>query len=185
MNRGRIRAAWIRFLLVVFAIVFAVGGCFEERTSGPDGAISVAPAFDLPRLNGSQIQLAELRGKIVILDFWATWCKPCEVQMPVLDTLWRDEAERAAHGDDLMIIGISVDTDPVHDVAKWIAEKGFEYPIAIGDQDLAMRYGVIGYPTLVLIDPTGGIHTRHIGVLSRPEIDSILDEIRRDTPGPS
>ncbi len=80
-----------------------------------------------------------------------------------------------------MIVGLSVDTDPVTKVAEWIEERGFEYPIAIADQDLAMRFGVIGFPTLVIIDPLGGIHTRHTGVLSRPEIESILEEIRQNT----
>jgi hypothetical protein len=59
--------------------------------------------------------------------------------------------------------------------------RGFLYPIAIGDQDLAMRYGVIGFPTLVIIDPSGGIHTRHTGVWSRPEIESVLDQMRLDS----
>ena len=105
--------------------------------------------------------------------------------MPVLDTLWQDKKARAKHGDDLMIVGISVDTDPPNKVSDWIAERGFLYPIAIGDQDLAMRYGVLGFPTLVIIDPNGGIYTRHTGVWSRPEIESVLDQIRRDRPGTS
>ena len=77
-----------------------------------------------------------------------------------------------------MIVGVSVDTDPPAQVAEWIHERGFEYPIAFGDHDLAMKYGVLGYPTLVIIDPDGGIYTRHMGVLSRPELEEILDEIR-------
>jgi thiol-disulfide isomerase/thioredoxin len=148
----------------------------------------MAPDFELMKLDGHAVRLADLRGKIVILDFWATWCHPCEVQMPVLDALWRDQGgrdqgrpgrEAGGQADDLMIVGLSVDTDPVTKVAEWIEERGFEYPIAIADQDLAMRFGVIGFPTLLIIDPNGGIHTRHTGVLSRPEIESILDEIRQ------
>jgi predicted nuclease of predicted toxin-antitoxin system len=77
-----------------------------------------------------------------------------------------------------MIVGVSVDTDPVEKVAAWIEEREFVYPIVLGDQDLAQRYGVIGYPTLVIIDPLGGIHTQDVGVLSRPELEAILDEIR-------
>jgi len=148
-----------------------------------DGARPAAPDFELMQLDGHSVRLADLRGKIVILDFWATWCHPCEVQMPVLDALWRDRNGRGGDGspataDDLMIIGLSVDTDAVTKVAKWVEERGFEYPIAIANHDLAMEFGVIGFPTLLIIDPLGGIHTRHTGVLSRPEIESILEEIR-------
>jgi cytochrome c biogenesis protein CcmG/thiol:disulfide interchange protein DsbE len=168
-------------LLLSLCLLLVTSGCIDEAGGDREGPNDIAPDFDLPLLNnGNQIRLEDLHGKIVILDFWATWCAPCEVQMPVLDTLWQDEEERAEHGDDLMIIGVSVDTDPPNKVSNWIAERGFLYPIAIGDQDLAMRYGVIGFPTLVVIDPSGGIHTRHTGVWSRPEIESVLDQIRLD-----
>jgi hypothetical protein len=81
-----------------------------------------------------------------------------------------------------MIVGISVDTDPPAEVAAWVEERGFRYPIAFGDQDLAMRYGVIGFPTLVVIGPDAGIFTRHTGVWSRPEIEEVLDRIRAERP---
>lgn len=176
MRRTRIGSS------LALALLLVGSACFEARESDREGPKPGAPEFDLPLLDGSQIRLEEMRGKIVILDFWATWCAPCEVQMPVLDALWRDEESRSEHGDDLMIVGISVDTDPPSKVADWIAERGFLYPIALGDQDLAMRYQVLGFPTLVIIDPSGGIHTRHVGVLSRPEIESVLDQIRLEPP---
>jgi thiol-disulfide isomerase/thioredoxin len=162
--------------------LLALTACPAADRDPTTDANPMAPDFELMKLDGQSIRLADLRGKIVILDFWATWCHPCEVQMPVLDALWRDQEGRdqkgRADGGDLMIVGLSVDTDPVTKVAEWIEERGFAYPIAIADQDLAMRFGVIGFPTLLIIDPLGGIHTRHTGVLSRPEIESILDEIR-------
>ncbi len=165
--------------------LLALVACPAADRGQVDEERPMAPDFELMKLDGQSIRLADLRGKIVILDFWATWCHPCEVQMPVLDALWRDQRERNGEGraedGDLMIVGLSVDTDPVTKVAEWIEERGFEYPIAIADQDLAMRFGVIGFPTLVIIDPLGGIHTRHTGVLSRPEIESILEEIRQNT----
>jgi thiol-disulfide isomerase/thioredoxin len=133
----------------------------------------VAPSFTLPTLAGSEIALDGLLGKIVIVDFWATWCAPCEVQMPVLDTLRKEQGEAG-----LEVIGISVDTLAPPKIEAWVRDRGFEYPIALGDQELAMRYGAIGFPTLVVIDPQGGIHTRHTGVLSRPELDEIIESIR-------
>ena len=75
--------------------------------------------------------------------------------------------------------------EAVPSTAAWVAERGIEYPIALGDHELAMRYGVIGFPTLLVIDPNGGIHTQHVGVLSRPELEEILDEIRLEQPASS
>lgn len=163
------------------ALVFLVaGGCSDTRGGEGDQPREAAPEFDLLQLDGARARLEALRGKIVIVDFWATWCAPCEVQMPVLDELWADRAWRQEHGDDLMIVGVSVDTDPVSEVFAWVVERGFEYPIAMGDQDLAMRYGVFGFPTLVVIDPSGGIFTRHTGVWSRAEIEEVLDQVRAE-----
>lgn len=146
-------------------------GCpAEERVAA--GPSEPAPEFVLPLLGGGEISLAEQRGRIVILDFWATWCAPCEVQMPILDALWRERG-----GERLMIVGLSVDTDPPAEVAAWVAERGLRYPIAIGDQELAVRYGVLGFPSLVILDPEGRIRLRHTGVLRRDEIEAELEAI--------
>jgi thiol-disulfide isomerase/thioredoxin len=149
----------------------------EERGAAVAEARREAPDFTLPLLSGPDFVLSEHRGQILIVDFWATWCGPCEVQMPVLNALWKHQHEGRG---DLMILGISVDTDPVEKVSAWLEERDLDYPIAIGDQDLAMRYGVIGYPTLFVIDPNGVIRLQHVGVLSRPELEDILDEIRQE-----
>jgi len=150
--------------------------CFDG-TSGEQGPRSVAPEFSLVQLDGTPLSLADHLGKTVILDFWATWCAPCEVQMPVLDTLWKNRG-----GADLHVVGLSVDTDPAEKVIDWVRERGLEYPMGIVEQDLAIDYGVIGFPTLIVIDPAGRIHTRHTGVLSRPELEDILDAIASEEP---
>ena len=157
-------------------LVVVLAGC-DRRASAPEEPLGPAPEFVLPLLAGGEVDLAKLRGKTVILDFWATWCAPCEVQMPILDGLSRDEGDGR-----LMVVGISVDTDPPATVARWIEERGFGYPIAIGDQDLAMRYGILGFPSLIFIDPEGQIQVRHTGVLSREEIEDQLEAIRKAAP---
>ena len=165
-----------RGMLASLALLSLVGvACFEEGGAGDPGPRRMAPEFSLTQLDGQPVSLAEHRGKTVILDFWATWCAPCEVQMPVLDTLWELRG-----GSELMVLGLSVDTDPADEVTAWVRERELDYPIAIGSQDLAMDYGVLGFPTLVIVDPAGGIHTRHTGVLSRPELEEILEQIERE-----
>ena len=166
------------FIGVALLIAAAATSSLFWGRVGPakdDGPRRMAPELSVPLLSGVEFDLAEQRGQTVILDFWATWCKPCEVQMPILDTLWKSRGGRG-----LSIVGVSVDTDPVDAVEAWIAERGFEYPIGIGDQDLAMRFGVIGFPTVIVIDPDGVIRTQHVGILSRPELEALLDEIARE-----
>jgi thiol-disulfide isomerase/thioredoxin len=175
VSRKAEKALACGFALVVIAAVWATSSVQREDVTAENESRRSAPDFTLPLLSGVDFALSEHRGSAVIIDFWATWCSPCEVQMPVLDALWKRR-----RGQDLMVVGVSVDTDPPETIAAWVAERGIEYPIVLGDQELAMRYGVIGFPTLLIIDPDGGIHTQHVGVLGRPELEEILDEIRSE-----
>jgi len=178
-RRDRRRLGPVPVTLLGGLLLF-LAGCLDEGTPADAGEPRPrAPEFTLPTLDGTEVGLASLRGRIAILDFWATWCPPCEVQMPILDALWRDERERR-EGLRVAVIGVSVDTLPAAEVEAWVAERGFGYPIALGDQQLARAFGAIGFPTLIITDPEGRIHTRHVGVLSRPELDEILAEIRRE-----
>ncbi len=164
-------------LLLILAVVLIVGiglGCERGEPVAVE-PLGAAPEFRLPLLSGGELDLESLRGRIVVLDFWATWCAPCEVQMAILDALWRDAGDEG-----VLVVGISVDTDPPAEVAAWVAERGFGYPIALGDQALAMRYGVLGFPSLVLVDREGRIQARHTGVWRRDEIDAHLEAIRRE-----
>lgn len=169
------RAALAIWGAVLAATLFAAG-CFEsgDEEAGP---LREAPDFSLVRLDGVPVSLSEHRGKTVILDFWATWCAPCEVQMPVLQALWE-----ARGGDELFVLGLSLDTDPPADVEAWLAEREIAYPIAITDQQLALDYGAWAFPTLVVVDPAGRIRRMHQGVLGRPELEDILDRIAGEAP---
>lgn len=165
--------------VALLALCFAVlcSACLEPSAGGGSEPRRRAPGFDLPLLDGRQVRLEEHLGKVVLLDFWATWCGPCEVQMPVLDKLWEE-----AGGGDLMIVGVSVDTRPSAEVAAWVAERGFEYPIALGSSELAMDYNVRGFPAMVVIDPKGGIYTQHMGVWSQSKLEEAIEAARRVPP---
>lgn len=169
----------IRWAIGIWLAVVVVTIVASGYLGGSGGEVAaerrVAPDFDLVRLDGVPVRLAEQRGKTVIIDFWATWCAPCEVQMPVLDTIWKNRG-----GDDLLVLGLSVDTDPPDRVEAWLAEREIGYPIAMVEQKLAIDYGAWAFPTLVVVDPTGAIHSLHQGVLSRPELEDILDRIARE-----
>jgi thiol-disulfide isomerase/thioredoxin len=155
--------------------VLSLGGCFGERREEPPAERRIAPEFTLDRLDGeATISLAELRGKTVVIDFWATWCPPCEFQVPELNTFF--DAHR---GDsDVALYGISVDTDGPDVVQAWVTEKDVRYPILMGGEDLARRYGAVGFPTLIVIAPDGTIHSQHVGLIEIDELERALTEQR-------
>jgi thiol-disulfide isomerase/thioredoxin len=117
-----------------------------------------APQFVLVGLSGQKLELTALRGKVVLLDFWATWCAPCREEIPHFVEM---QEKYGARG--LQIVGISVD-DEVAPVRQFYQQYKMNYPVAMGDAKLAGAYGgVLGLPIAFLIDRDGKIVTKHIG----------------------
>jgi thiol-disulfide isomerase/thioredoxin len=163
-------------LLVLLLALAGVGACADSdelnKTAKPR---EVAPAFSLPILDAEgEVSLESLRGKIVVIDFWATWCTPCEFQVPELNAF--HEATRSDPG--VALFGISIDTEGPDVVAKWTTEKGVRYPILLADDDLAMEYGAQGFPTVVIIRADGTIDSRHAGLIQQVELEEIVDALR-------
>jgi thiol-disulfide isomerase/thioredoxin len=132
----------------------------QEETQGAGGP---APEWTLEDLAGRPVSLAELRGRPVVIDFWATWCAPCEFQIPVLNQL----EER--YGDRVEVIGIAVDAGGREAVAPFAAEHRIAYRIVLGDEGLAQRYGAVGFPSLYVIRADGAIDSSHVGLVE-PEV---------------
>jgi peroxiredoxin len=154
----------------VLAAALWLAGCSAEQK--PASERVAAPDFTLARLDGSgTVSLSQLRGKTVVIDFWATWCPPCEYQVAELNAVY--EAHR---GDEIEVIGVSVDTEGPEVVSKWTREKGVEYTILMGDEELARRFGAMGFPTLVIVGPDGLIRSRHMGLTERAEVEKALAE---------
>ncbi len=117
-----------------------------------------APEITRAGLTGARVDLKSLRGKVVLLNFWATWCAPCLIEMPELN-VW--QRQYGAQG--LQVIGISMDDDAAP-VRKLTAKLKTEYPIAMGDAKLGELYGgVMGLPLSFLIDRNGVVRARFQG----------------------
>lgn len=117
-----------------------------------------APDFTLPLIDGGQLQLSSYRGKVVLLDFWATWCVPCREETPHFVEL---QQKYGAQG--LQIIGVSMDDspDPVH---TFYQQFHVNYPVVMGTADVGAAYGgVLGLPIAFLIDREGRIYAKHMG----------------------
>ncbi len=157
---------------LALAVLSCSGGC--EGGSGHTMTPEPAPAFSLPTLTGEMVSLESLRGKTVVIDFWATWCAPCEFQIPVLNEFYAAHREAG----NVEVLGISVDEDGSEEVKAWTEERGVTYPILMGDDSLARRYGAVGFPALAIVSPQGEIVVRHMGVVDRETLEAGLSRNR-------
>ncbi|HEX2484813.1 MAG TPA: TlpA disulfide reductase family protein [Myxococcota bacterium] len=149
------------------AALLALGCRVEE---GRDAAAPrPAPDFALPDLAGATVSLAELRGKPAVIDFWATWCTPCEFQIPVLNAL------HERHGERISVVGVAVDAGGREVVAPYAAEHRIRYRVLLGDEALAQRFGAIGFPTLFVLRADGTIDSTHVGIVDAEELEAAVE----------
>ncbi len=165
----------VLLILAVFGML-ACGPAEESPAPGPGSAPEAssesgptAPDFTLESLEGSSVSLAQLRGKVVVLDFWATWCPPCEFQIPILNEV---HAKLAAG--DVAILGISVDTAGADKVREYLQAHPADYPILMGSEALARKFGAPGFPSLILVDPEGRVGQIHVGLMEAPELEEAI-----------
>lgn len=139
--------------LVLLAVVFS-----DPQESTPLGQGSIAPEFDLPNIGGGRSTLSEYKGSVVLLNFWATWCKPCKDEMPSMENLYG-----MLHGQGFELVAISVDDD-VEPVLAFRDQYKLSFPI-LHDIDMAVanRYQTHRYPESLLIDADGKVISRFVG----------------------
>ena len=159
-----------RTLVAGLAVTLALAaGCGKRGTDGQaarTGAVGTeAPEFSLPDLDGKVVKTSDLRGKVVILDFWATWCPPCRQEVPhfvALQSKYRDQG--------LAIVGLSLDKGGVQDVKPFVEEYNVNYMMLIANDETARDYGgITGIPTTFVLDKDGKIVKRFMGYTD-PEV---------------
>lgn len=134
-----------------------------------------APDFELQSLEGKNIRLSDFRGKAVLLNFWATYCGPCKIEMP-----WFVEMQKEFGPQGLQIVGVAMDDD-TDDIAKFAKEMGVNYPILLGKESVGQSYGGVGVlPTTFFVDRDGKITDREFGLQSRSVfVDNIKKALSR------
>ncbi|MEM6792715.1 MAG: TlpA disulfide reductase family protein [Acidobacteriota bacterium] len=161
-GRGRTRKIlkglrhWLLFFALAFLSATAVG-----RWRAPS-LPEAAPAFTLKTLEGQPVSLADFKGRTVVLNFWATWCPPCRVELPSFIRFARKNP-------DVAVLGLSVQSPP-EDLRAAIEEKAIPYPVLIVDGAVAEAYGVTSLPTTVVIDSEGRVRSAHAGMLFGPQL---------------
>lgn len=140
------------------------------RVETPASRGEPAPDFVLRGLDGQEVRLADLRGKTVLLDFWATWCPPCVMEIPELNAFYDAHRENSVE-----LLAIAVDVDDAAELASWAQERGVQYPILIGDMEIARRYGAEYFPLHVLVSADGRmVETLTPGYHDREELAELL-----------
>lgn len=149
--------AWLAglALIAVAGLLIVMGEPIEPPLSRGDSA----PGFELPRLeDGAPIALDDLRGEVVLVNFWATWCKPCEDEMPAMENLYRD---LNAQGFELIAVAVDESRD---DVEAFRERLGITFPVLLDPDQIAARaYQTTGFPESILLDSDGVIVERYIG----------------------
>jgi peroxiredoxin len=168
------------FLALCIAIIALVAtGKYVSRTrparaSALVGDVSgrVAPDFQLTSLDGKLVKLSDYRGKAVLLNFWATWCSPCKVEMP-----WFVDLQKKYGSDGLVVVGVAMDDASASKIAEFAGEMGVNYPVLLGTEKVSEAYGNVQYlPTSFYIDREGKFVGKGVGLIGRKEIE---DNVRK------
>jgi thiol-disulfide isomerase/thioredoxin len=159
----------ILFFIAAIVAVMLFAGIRMSRDNRAGGSSkgqligNLAPDFDLPSLDGKNLKLSGLRGKAVLLNFWATYCGPCKIEMP-----WFVELQKEYGPQGFQIVGVAMDDASTEDIAKFTRELGVNYPILIGKEAVGESYGGVGVlPTTFFLDRDGKVIAREFGLQSR------------------
>ncbi|MBI5871131.1 MAG: redoxin domain-containing protein [Actinobacteria bacterium] len=147
--------------IFVGIIAIAVGGYFfwQARKSPPVEEGSQAPNFTLPLMNGGDVSLDDYKGKVVLLNIWATWCNPCREEMPSMEQLYQN-----MKGKPFEILAVSIDTRGSKDVEPFVKKLGLTFPILLdSDKKVNNMYQATGVPETFIIDKNGVVRDHILG----------------------
>ena len=179
----------VKKILFVFMILFMTTGIWGCQKTGESNdslkqtgdstsnvetqnAKNLAPDFTLKLTDGKDIKLSDHKGKIVIIDFWATWCPPCRRGIPDLVDIQKKYQK------DVLIIGISLDNETKPDVVPFIKQYGINYPVVYGTMEVVKAYGNIqAIPTSFVVDQSGQIVDKHVGLVDKSTYINKINEL--------
>jgi len=160
-------------LAVVAAVVASLGLGTRIEADDDNDAAELAPAWALKDLAGNTVRSDQFAGKTVVVDFWATWCGPCRMEIPGYIELQKKYADKG-----LVVIGVSLDRQGPGVVKRFAAENGINYPIVMGDEKIVDAFGgVEGIPTTFIIGPDGTIRHKKVGAMHTEQFEELLKPV--------
>jgi cytochrome c biogenesis protein CcmG/thiol:disulfide interchange protein DsbE len=178
-------------LILIIVVVATTAVYFADKatrvhvsaTGRPSASMNVggsAPDFSVKDLNDKEVTLADYKGKVVLVNFWATWCDPCRVEIPWLIAMQDKYSPKG-----FTVLGLAMDDEGKSIVAPFVVKERYDvngqklpmnYPIVIGNDSVAEKFGgLLGYPTSVLIDRNGKVLKRVTGVINEDEISKLIE----------
>ena len=151
-------------------------GSEQSESEAPVAAGSQAANFKLEALDGHTVSLESLRGKVIFLNVWATWCGPCREEMPSMETLYEDFKDNK----DFVMLAVSQDTKGRSMVAPYVEKNGYHFAILLDPENkISETYDVSGVPETFIIDRKGQIVAHHMGAFdwSRPDVKDALQQL--------
>ena len=175
-------------LVLLLAVILLLGygvGKFELSSGKPakveclgKGELS-APVFSLPDMNGQKVDLVSFQGRVIVIEFWATWCAPCREEIPVLNQIYKAYKEKG-----LVVIGISLDRKPPQEVKKFLDQLQVEYTNVMGDEEIFEKYSqmanlgpIRGIPATFVIDRKGQICQRYMGLTEKRTLEEAIQAV--------
>lgn len=178
MSPARLTAA----LATALALGYLGTGCSSNRSAGPGPVRAekdrrIAPEFALKDADGKVVRLSDYRGKVVLLDFWATWCGPCKIEIP-----WFMEMERKNKDRGFEVVGVAMDDEGWDAVKPFAQRHGINYRLVMGSDQTAQKYGGIdALPTTFLIDRLGRIATVHVGLANKKDFEDGIEQLLQNS----
>lgn len=176
MNALRSALRWTApFLLAAMLASCSHQAKVDPKLAAEEAARKPAPDFALKDVNGQTVKLSEYRGKVVLLNFWATWCAPCKVEIP-----WFMGFETQYKNRDFAVLGVSLDDDGWDSLKPYLTEHKMNYRVVLGNDDVSKAYGdVDSLPTTFIIDRRGNIADMHMGLVGKKVYEDEINQLLR------
>jgi peroxiredoxin len=169
-----VKIKYVLILSFVFLFVTCTASDTRSNAKMESAGLVKAPDFSVIDLEGNTLTSADLLGKVVLINFWATWCPPCREEIPDFIEVYKELKDSG-----FIIIGLAV-SDRESNVRRFVKDQGINYPVAMAPDELVAAFQPGQYiPTTIIMDTEGNIRDKHVGVMDKTKIESIFNELKK------